>query len=220
MTAEVDTLQPGAETRPSAGPLVCAAVMWLVPGMLFVPGRAVAAGTQDPTIQSHCRLQPRTLNVSRSPGPLVGRVEFFSADGLTAITPTDLAPGVYISSVAGMRLPAPGEQAEGIDESPAARLFEDREDVRGRGTIPNGVPEAVVHFTRPCDGKSGTRDDGNSGDVLAMLMDVPDGQTAEVCIAGRIAGTGFECCDAIRVINRGLRDLPRGLTPRADSGRP
>ncbi len=50
-------------------------------------------------------------------------------------------------------------------------------------------------------------------DILAMLMGVPDGETAPVCVAGRAAGATFECCDTIEVRNRGLRDLPRGLTP-------
>ena len=56
-------------------------------------------------------------------------------------------------------------------------------------------------------------EDGDAGDILAMLMDVPDGTSVPVCIAGRTGGASFQCCDTIEVRNRGLRDLPRGLIP-------
>ncbi len=191
-----------------------AAVLFLVPGVVS------AAGAPEQIIQSHCRLDPKTLDVGRVAGPLVARVELFSADGLGAIQPARLAPGVYVSSVAGMRLPGREEGSEGIDESPGARLVEDRAGVRGGGHLPNGVPEAVVRFVRPCDGKAETRDDGDASDVLAMLMDVPDGGTVEVCIAGRVDEVPFECCDAISVRNRGLRDRPHGLIPATGHGRP
>ena len=154
-----------------------------------------------------CRLRPRVLDVRRHAGALIARIELFGPGG-SALDPTIIEPGVHVSSVRGVELPGPDEAREGIDENPTARRFEDAVDVRGGGHIPNGAREAVIRFDLPCDGDPATRDDGDAGDVLAMLLDVPDGQAVEVCLAGRVGAKPFRCCDSLSIRNRGLRDLP------------
>lgn len=164
------------------------------------PGQMVGAS---------CDISPAVLDVSLRPGPLTVRLELpqFSAGGVSPDA------GIHIASVNGVRLPAPSPQREGISERVAARAVEDRSDP-GRGLMtPNGVPELIVRFDRPADGDPATLEDGDAGDLLAMLMDVPDGRSVPICIAGRANGTPFECCDTVEVRNRGLRDLPRALMP-------
>ncbi len=163
-----------------------------------------------------CRIAPAVLDVSRPAGPLTVRIELHSYSGSKTApsSPREaIEPGVYVSSVNGVRLLAPSATDEGIGERVAARTVEDRAGLRRRLDLPNGVPELVVRFDRPSDGKSATRQDGDAGDILAMLMGVPDGQSVPVCVAGRAGGVPFECCDTVEVRNRGLRDLPRGLVP-------
>ena len=179
-----------------------------------------AAATTDaagrPDSAPTCRISPAVLDVSRPAGPLIIRIELPPSPGETAAqaSPAEsIEPGVYISSVDGVRLPAPSQAVEGIGERVAGRSVEGRADASRRTEHSNGIPELVVRFDRPADGDPTTREDGDAGDLLAMLMGVPDGQTAEVCAAGRAAGASFECCDTVVVRNRGLRDLPRGLIP-------
>lgn len=198
----------GSRWHRAAGTGVLAALLFLTP--------AVAAEEPE-SPHAVCNLQPRVLDVSRAPGPLVGRIELFSANGLSALDPRKLGSAVHVSSVGGMPLPAPSDQREGIEENPSARRFEDGERAGVPGTwSPNGIVEAVVSFDRSADGDARTRGDGDAGDVLAMLLDVPDGESAEICLTGSIEGVPFSCCDSVTVRNRGLRDLPGGLFPEVD----
>lgn len=187
--------------------------------LLFVP--AWAGGRQsEGAPQAGCSIQPRLLDVRTAAQALVVRIELFSSDGLTALPSEQVEPGVWISSVTGVPLPPPDGHSEGIGESLAARSYEDLMDVRGGIRVPNGLPELVARFVEPSDGDPATKDDGNAGDVLAMLMGMPDGESAEVCIAGRLNGSFFQCCDSITVRNRGLRDIPRGILPLEGSDLP
>jgi hypothetical protein len=95
---------------------------------------------------------------------------------------------------------------------------EDQLDPATGAASPNGVRELVVRFARPSDGNPSTRQDGDAGDLLAMLMDARDGAALEVCLAGTVGGQAFRCCDSVTVHNRGLRDLPRGRFPEAAAG--
>lgn len=165
-----------------------------------------------------CHIQPRVLDVAAAAGPLIARVELRSRAGRAPSAPETIEPGVYIASVDGIPLPPPGMGAEGIEEDPAGRTVEDLLDVAGGTAIPNGVRELVVRFARPSDGNPDTRRDGDAGDILAMLTDLPDGTAVEVCIAGSVGGEALRCCDSVMVRNRGLRDLPRGLFPEAAAG--
>ena len=165
-----------------------------------------------------CRIQPRDLDVAIAPGPLIARIELRTAAGRPPADPESVDPGVHIASVAGIPLPSPGSGTEGLEEDPAGRTLEDRLDLPGGAAHPNGVREVVIRFARPSDGNPDTRHDGDAGDLLAMLMDLPDGAAVEVCLAGAVAGRAFQCCDSVTVHNRGLRDLPRGLLPEAASG--
>jgi len=179
----------------------------------FAAGKASADGPPAGSIAVACRLEPEVLDVGRPAGPLTARLEVFAGNGLVGLDPRELSPGVYVSSVAGRPLAAPSSDTEGIEEDPTKRSFEDGQDARGRSPLPNGVPEAVVRFARPSDGDPRTARDGDAGDVLAMVMDVPDGTSVEVCLAGSFRGAAFACCDQLRVRNRGLRPVPRGLIP-------
>ncbi len=164
-----------------------------------------------------CRIAPAVLDVSRPAGPLTVRIElrsFFGKKTTHCSTAEAIEPGVYVSSVNGLRLPAPSATDEGIGERVwEGRTVEDLADPWRRLDRPNGMSELVVRFDRPSDGNPATREDGDAGDVLAMLMGVPDGHSAPICVAGRAAGATFECCDMVEVRNRGLRDLARGLLP-------
>jgi len=162
-----------------------------------------------------CHIQPRVLDVAAAAGPLIVRIELRSRAGRAPLAPEAIAPGVYIASVDGIPLPPPGTGTEGLEEDPAGRTVEDLLDVAGGAAIPNGVREVVVRFARPSDGNPDTRRDGDAGDILAMLLDLPDGTAVEVCIAGSVGGEALQCCDSVTVRNRGLRDLPHGLFPEA-----
>ena len=191
----------------AAGALALAALL-LAAG----PSRGDSSPSEE-VPQVVCRLAPRVLDVSRRPGPLIARIEVFSSDGLTALDPMGIGAGVHVTSVGGTPVPAPSPHEEGIEEDPTARRLQDKADVRSGAPFPNGIREAVISFRHPVDGDPSTRGDGNAGDVLAMLLGVPDGQEAPVCLAGQLEGAWFQCCDTVQVRNRGLRDLPRGLFP-------
>ncbi len=183
---------------------------------VFLSTTIAAGAPAEPAegIEAVCHVTPGVLDVGRPAGPLAVRIEMLSPPGDgPAPSPEEIRPGVHVSSVAGVRVPAPSSEVEGIDEHAAARTIEDRADLRRRTPLPNGIPELIVRFEYPSDGDPATRGDGDAGDILAMLMGVPDGQAAEVCFAFQAAGTPFECCDTIIVHNRGLRNLPRGLAP-------
>lgn len=190
------------------------AALALMGAALLLDPPLPAEPVESAPVRAACRLEPRVLDVGQRAGALVARIELFSADGLSFLDPSGLEPGVHVRSVNGAVLPAPGGPAEGIGERRAARRVEDRLDVRGLGQAPNGIPEAVVRFERASDGDPSTPEDGNADDIIAMLMDVPDGRQVEVCLAGRAAGFSFTCCDRLTVRNRGLRHLP------SEPGRP
>lgn len=166
---------------------------------------------QDPSFRVICQITPAVLDVSKAAGPLTIRLEFIPRGTHSPLDPRTVETGLYISSVGGVRLPPPWAEAEGIDEAPGGRIVEDKRGLWQGVSGPNGIPELIVRFREPCDGDPATRNDGDAGDILAMLLDLPDGRSAEVCVAGRVAGSGFECCDRIEVRNRGLRDRPLGL---------
>jgi len=180
-------------------------------------GEAVDAVSDGPPDQGAvCRVSPAVLDVSRSSGPLTARIELrtLSGEGAKLAPPAEaIDPGIYISSVDGVRLPVPSAiTEEGIGERFAGRSVEPVSDAPPGTGNPGGSGALIVRFDRPSDGNPATHEDGDAGDILAMLMGVPDGTAAPVCIAGRAAGESFECCDTVVVRNRGLRDLPRGLT--------
>jgi hypothetical protein len=181
-----------------------------LPAAVLLSGAVALAGPPEPAESAAaCRITPAVLDVSRPAGPLTVRIELTAPP-----SPAEaIEPGVYISSVNGVRLPAPSATAEGIGERVTGRAVEEVLDPPARLERPNGRSALVVRFDRPSDGNPTTREDGDAGDILAMLMSVPDGQTAPICVAGRVSGAIFECCDMVEVRNRGLRDLPRGLTP-------
>jgi hypothetical protein len=198
---------------------IAARTALLLAGAALLVSPPSEAGTRsDEALRIGCSLRPSVLDVHETADVFVVRIEVFSANGLTPLAPEDVEPGVYVSSVGGVSLPPADGSSEGIGEARDARSFEDAMDVAGGTLLPNGVRELVVRFLRPCDGDPSTRDDGNAGDVLAMLMDRPDGQSVEVCIAGRHDGLTFECCNPVTVRNRGLREFPRGLLPARGSG--
>ena len=90
--------------------------------MLLFEGRSPTSQVSgSPTVRALCSLSPKVMNVSRHPGPLIARIEIFSADGLTAMDAGKISYGVYVRSVAGTRLPEPGGDAEGIGEFRSAR---------------------------------------------------------------------------------------------------
>jgi len=183
-------------------------------GAVLPPGEA-AELPPGPAAAASCRIEPAVLDVGSHAGPLTVRLELPQPSGHPisfAALGAAIAPGVYVAAVNGVRLPAPSPGREGIGERVASRTVEDRADPASCLMTPNGVPEMVVRFDRPADGSAVTREDGDAGDIIAMLMDVPDGRQVEICIAGRTGEGAFECCDAIEVRNRGLRDLPRGLS--------
>jgi len=179
-------------------------------GLLF----SVASAHEPETgsgLQASCSIRPGVLDAQVAAGTLIVRIELFSPDGLTSLPPEGVEPGIRVSSVAGVPLPEPGGDSEGIGESFGARTYEDVMDLRGGVHLPNGIRELVARFVDPSDGDPATTEDGNAGDVLAMLMDVPDGEAAEVCIAGSFEGSPFQCCESVTIRNRGLRDLPRNV---------
>jgi len=212
----------GLSTRTAAG--IPAAVLL---SAVFAAGSAAAgqpSGAATPAAEGRapaCRIAPEVLDVGRPAGPLLVRIELPPAaanegSGASPASPMEaIEPGLYIASVNGVRLPAPSAVAEGIGERVAGRSVELQPGTLSGAGPPGGAPVLVVRFDRPADGNPATREDGDAGDILAMLLGVPDGAAAPVCMAGRIDGIPFECCDAIEVHNRGLRDLPRGLAPPA-----
>lgn len=214
--------QSVSSTRTAAG--VPAAVLLSV---VFAAGSAAAgqaSGAAPAAVNARapaCRIAPKVLDVGRPAGPLLVRIELPPAVGQEAsaaslASPVEaVEPGVYIASVNGIRLPAPSAAVEGIGERVAGRSLEHQPGAPSGSGPPAGTPALVVRFDRPADGNAATREDGDAGDILAMLLGLPDGQAAPVCVAGRIDGVPFECCDAIELHNRGLRDLPRGLAPPA-----
>lgn len=199
---------------------VAGAVCILVGGVGAVGGTLAAGGAPAGPPQAFCLIEPGVMDVRINPGALIVRVELFSPDGLRPLDAAGISPGVHLTSVGGTRLPVPGSGAEGIGETRGARRSEDRTDVRRRRPVANQVPELVIRFQQPGDGDPATAEDGDAGDVLAMLTDVPDGRTAEICLAGSVGDAQFNCCDTVTIRNRGLRDLPPGLRPGGSSTQP
>ena len=203
--------------------LTRAAIATVFAGLFFGPAllRGEEQGRRPHSINAVCRLEPRVLDASRPAGALIARIEIPPPGPSTSgIRSLEIEAGVYVISVNGVRLPEPSDEVDGIQEDTSARGREDRIDVRSGRAVPNGIEETVVRFIRPADGDPATPGDGNAGDLLAMLMDVPDGSSVEVCLAGRVAGQTFECCDSVLMRNRGLRNLPAGLFPEVSAGHP
>lgn len=193
-------------------------------GIAAAPGGAMdpapAGGVPSGAVRAFCFIETRLMDVTVNPGPLVARIEVFSADGLHPLDVSRIEPGVHLTSVGDTPLPAPGGNQEGIGEARDARTREDKADVRRRGSGANGVVELVVRFSRPSDGDPSTIEDGDGGDILAMLTDVPDGRSAAICLAGSLGEEQFACCDTVMIRNRGLRNLPPGLRPTDSATRP
>jgi hypothetical protein len=69
-----------------------------------------------------------------------------------------------------------------------------------------GAGVATLRFTMPSDGQCQTMD-GNRQDIIALMLDIPNGEVATLCLTGTYPGEAdpVECCGSVGVTNHGNR---------------
>jgi len=188
------TRTPFAST--SAMVLGCGGSLWLLsPGDCYKveAARANASAT----------VSPSTLNVRGNGNDI--SIHINAADAATG-APVDLSllSAAHVSrvsspSIGELTLPTPSAAA-GCNDSTQDGIWEtlSQRVIQGSGS-------ATLRFSMPSDGRCATLD-GNRQDVIALLLDVPDGETASICVSGVHPDTGFvEACGAVTIQNRGNR---------------
>jgi hypothetical protein len=156
------------------------------------------------TVDPVCEIVPSSLNLqSRGTGFSI-KTTLTNLENGQILNPAFLSP-VHLSRIASpglgeILLPVP-RAATGCDDLTEDGIWENTIDrsVTGTGTM-------TLRFNQPSDGQCETMD-GNRQDLIGLLLDVPDGDTAQVCYRGTYPGMAgpFECCGTVAVTNHGNR---------------
>ena len=151
-----------------------------------------------------CEITPLTLNLQSQGLKLSIKTTLMNPATGGILDPTFLNP-VYISrvrspSVGEVVLPKPRAEpgCDDFTEDGIWETFGDRE-INAFGT-------ANLRFKTPFDGKCETMD-GNRQDIIALMLDIPDGETAQICYESSHPSSPdpVECCSIVTVANRGNR---------------
>jgi hypothetical protein len=155
-------------------------------------------------VEASCVFNPSSLNLQSQGSSFSIKTSLFDTGNGVDLDPDLLAP-VYISRISApgvgdILLPVPRAEP-GCDDLTEDGIWETATDrtVTGGGT-------ATLRFNIPADGSCQTMD-GNRQDLIALMLDIPNGQTATVCYAGilTVLSEPFECCSTTSVTNHGNR---------------
>lgn len=166
-------------------------------GVAILLNRAVRFGVQ-------CEATPSSLNLQAQGNTLTIKTTVTNLDLGTVLDPSLLAPAFIariLSSSAPINLPAPRAEP-GCDDFLEDGIWETLAD---RTTTGSG--QASMRFSTPADGQCETMD-GNRQDIIALMLDIPDGEVAEICHITSHPDLGqvpIECCAGVRVTNHGNR---------------
>jgi hypothetical protein len=151
-----------------------------------------------------CGINPTTLNVKATADPFTIDARLTNQCTGQPLDAATMGPA-WISKVSSptigeIVLPTPST-APGCDSLTQDGIWE---TLSARNVTGNGT--ARLRFTTPADGNCQTLD-GDRQDVIALLLDVPDGETATICIQAAYPGaqSPVACCGQVRVNNRGVR---------------
>ena len=167
-------------------------------------GVAVLLNGGLPGPQAICSINPSSLNLQSNGNSFTLSTVLTDPSSGLVLDPALMSPA-YLSRVSSpgigdIVLPTPNAGPgcndftdDGLWETVASRT------VTGSGT-------ATLRFNTPSDGQCETRD-GNRQDLIALLLDVPDGETASICYTSSYPGffRPFECCAAAAITNHGNR---------------
>jgi hypothetical protein len=163
---------------------------------VYSPGPIVVSAT--------CDIVPTTLNVKASSDPFT--INTTVTDSCSG-TPLDTAQlgTVWIAAVSSptigtIVLPTPSS-APGCDSFTEDGIWETR-----AARVITGNGGAKFRFNNPSDGNCET-EDGDRQDIIALLLDVPDQETAQICYEAAYPGAvgTASCCAPVGVNNQGLR---------------
>jgi hypothetical protein len=156
------------------------------------------------TVEPVCEMIPASINLQSKGAGFSIRTTLTNLENGQILDPAFLPP-VHISRIAApglgeIVLPVP-RAATGCDDFTEDGIWEDIIDRSVTGT-----GSATLRFNRPSDGQCETMD-GNRQDLIALILDIPDGETATVCYRGTYPGMAgpFECCGEVSVTNHGNR---------------
>jgi hypothetical protein len=151
-----------------------------------------------------CEVSPSSLNLQSRGNSLSIRVTLIDSISGSSIDPGLMTP-VFISRLSSpgtgdIVLPIPRAEP-GCDEFTDDGIWESFED---RTVTGGGV--ATLRFNMPSDGQCETMD-GNRQDIIALMLDIPDGEVASLCITSTYpnAPDSFECCGIVSITNHGNR---------------
>jgi hypothetical protein len=164
-------------------------------------------------VQLTCSANPGALNVKSQGGALGFRLVLRDRCSGRALDGSLLEP-VYLSGLVmpggdEVRLPIPdhstGCTQDGIWETPTSRTV-----------IPGGVVE--IRFRRPSDGDCRTLD-GNRQDILALLQESGDHQSAQIVLASDYSGSPapVACRASVTLIGGGTDSSPERRPAAAPS---
>ena len=174
----------------------CTADTCSVGACLYSPGPIVVSTT--------CDIVPTTLNVKAASDPFTINTRVSDQCTGGPLVPTLLGTA-WIAAVASptigtIVLPTPSS-APGCDSFTQDGLWETRAD-----RVITGNGGAKFRFNVPSDGNCET-EDGDRQDIIALLLDVPDGETANLCFEAVYPGAVWRasCCAPVGVNNQGAR---------------
>jgi len=161
--------------------------------------------TSDQTVPvTTCGINPTTLNVKATADPFTIDTRIVNSCNGNPLNAASMG-AAWISQVGSptigtIVLPTPSS-APGCDSFTQDGIWETR---AARTVTGNG--SAKLRFTTPSDGNCQT-EDGDRQDIIALLLDVPDGATATICYEALYPGAlaPVSCCAPVRVNNRGVR---------------
>jgi hypothetical protein len=166
-------------------------------------GACVYTGAPIVVVTS-CDISPTTLNVKATSDPFTISTRLSSQCDASPLEPSILGTA-WISQISSptigtIVLPTPSS-APGCDSLSEDGIWE----TRGSRVL-TGNGGAKFRFTTPSDGNCET-EDGDRQDIIALLLDVPDGETATICYEALYPGAPApaSCCAPVRVNNQGVR---------------
>jgi len=196
-------VHPGGSRTPfatsSAKVLGCGGSLWLI-----APGNCYKVDFETVSVEANASISPSSLNVRGNGNDLSIHIDA-QDPGTGAPVDLSLLSAAYVRSVSSpsigkVSLPTPSA-APGCDDATEDGLWEtvSQRVIQGSGS-------ATLRLSTPSDGRCATMD-GNRQDILALLLDVPDGETATICVAGKHpAYPGLvQGCGTVVIQNRGNR---------------
>lgn len=155
-------------------------------------------------VNANCDIQPSSLNLN-SRGTFLS-IKTSLTDSLSGVglDPVLMAPAhisrINSASVGDITLPIPRTEP-GCDDLSEDGIWE---SIENRTVDEFGL--AILRFIIPSDGQCETMD-GTRQDIIALMLDIPDGESAQICYTSIYpnAPDPVDCCASVLVKNHGKR---------------